>query len=144
MPAHATVLDAWTDSAAWQRLLERQYRLFESMVQGAAVGLVSREAADAGKGAMLVWVRRGEGMRVELRTFGGFADCGVGVLFVAEAGALEALHARLEDNPIGAMKLQVRNGSLLLYVISQKKQLLDDGFEDFLEALGLAFLGACR
>ena len=32
----------------------------------------------------------------------------------------------------------------LLYVIAPKKQLLDDGYEDFLEALGLAFLGACR
>jgi hypothetical protein len=33
---------------------------------------------------------------------------------------------------------------MLLYVLAPKSQLLDDGYEDFLETLGLAFMGACR
>lgn len=144
MSAQTEVLDAWTDLPAWQALLGRQHRLFEPMVHGAAIGIVPRAAADAGGGEMLAWVRGPEGMRVERRPFRGFADCSVGVLFVPEEGALEALHARLDDNPIGAMKLQLRAGSVLLYVIAPKRQLLDDGYEDFLETLGLAFLGACR
>lgn len=144
MPSETTLADAWTDTAAWQRLLDRQFRLFEPMVRDAAVGLVSREAADAGNGRMLAWVRGHDGMLAETRRFGGFADTGVGVLFVAEPGALESLHARIDDNALGAMKLQLRAGTMLLYVIASKKQLLDDGYEDFLEALGLAFLGACR
>lgn len=134
----------WHDAAGWQALLAREHRLFEPMVAGASIGFVARPDADAGAGEMLVWSRAPDAMRVERRAFGGFAACAVGVLFVAEPGALEALHARLHDNPLGAMKLQLRAGTLLLYVIAPKKQLLDEGYEDFLEALGLAFLGACR
>lgn len=135
---------AWSDLAGWQSLLVRQHRLFEPMIEGASIGIVRRESADAGAGEMLVWRRAADGMRVERGAFAGFADCRVGVLFVADPGALEALHARLDDNALGAMKLQLRAGTMLLYVIAPKKQLLDDGYEDFLEALGLAFLGACR
>lgn len=135
---------AWSDVAGWQSLLARHHRLFEPMVEGASIGIVARASVDADAGEMLVWRRAAEEMRVERDAFGGFADCGVGVLFVAEPGALEALHARLDDNALGTMKLQLRAGTMLLYVIAAKKQLLDDGYEDFLEALGLAFLGACR
>jgi hypothetical protein len=83
-------------------------------------------------------------MRVEHRRFGGFADCGVAVLFVAEPGALGAVHERLHENALGQMKLQLRQGGMLLYVLAPKSQLLEDGYEDFLETLGLAFMGACR
>jgi hypothetical protein len=83
-------------------------------------------------------------MRVEQRRFGGFSDCSVAALFVAEPDVLEQVHARLHDNALGAMKLQLRQGGMLLYVLAPKAQLLDDGYEDFLEALGLAFMGACR
>lgn len=135
---------AWSDTATWQVLVERHHRLFEAWVEGAAIGIVPRAAADAGSGQMLAWVRRGEAVRVELRSFGGFADCGVAVLFVADPGALERLHERIDDNALGAMKLMLRQGGMLLYVLSPKSQLLDDGYEDFLESLGLAFMGACR
>ncbi len=135
---------AWSDLDGWHSLLAREHRLFEPMVEGARVGIVARADADAGHGDLLAWSRTRDGMRVERRPFHGFADCDVGVLFVAQDGALEALHARIDENALGAMKLQLRDGSMLLYVIAPKKQLLDDGYEDFLEALGLAFLGACR
>lgn len=140
----APVSEAWSDTAAWQALVERHGRLFEPWVDGAAIGLVPRAAADSGTGRMLAWVRRGGMMHVETRPFGGFGDCGVAVLFVAEPGTLEGIHERLDDNALGAMKLALRQGGMLLYVLAPKSQLLDDGYEDFLETLGLAFMGACR
>jgi hypothetical protein len=135
---------AWADLSGWQALLDRHQRLFDAWIDGGAVGIVPRAAADAGDGEMLAWTRRDGSMRVERRRFGGFADCGVGVLFVAEPGALAAVHERLADNALGQMKLQLRQGGMLLYVLAPKSQLLDDGYEDFLETLGLAFMGACR
>lgn len=135
---------AWDDTAGWEALLAREYRVFEPMVEGASVGIVARAHADAGAGEMLVWRRAGAGMLVERCAYRGFADCPVGVLFVAGPGTLATLHARLADNALGAMKLQLRAATMLLYVIAPKRQLLDDGYEDFLESLGLAFLGACR
>lgn len=136
--------DAFTDHAGWQALLMREWALLEPLCVGAAVGFVARASADAGCGEMLVWQRDAQGMRVHPQPFTGFADCPVALLFVAEPGALEAVHARLHDNALGALKLELRAGSMLLYVIAAKRRLLDEGYEDFVEALGLAFLGACR
>ncbi len=141
---HSRDAAAWADVAGWQALLAREHRLFEPMVEGASIGIVARSAADAGSGEMLVWRRTADGMAVGHAPYGGFEDCPVGVLFVANAGTLAALHARLHDNALGALKLQLRAATMMLYVIAPKRQLLDDGYEDFLEALGLAFLGACR
>jgi hypothetical protein len=138
------VIDVWSDLPAWQGLIERHRALFTPLVDGTAVAFLPRTAADAIGGEMLVWVRDAAGMRVEKRRFTGFADCAAHLLFVAETGTLERLHGRIADNPWGAMKLSVRDGSLLLYVLEPKTQLLDDGLEDFLDVLGLAFLGACR
>jgi hypothetical protein len=135
---------AWADLAGWQALLGHHARLFDAWVDGGAVGIVPRAAADAGDGEMLAWTRQAGTMRVERRRFGGFADCGVAVLFVAEPGALAAVHERMHENALGQMKLQLRQGGMLLYVLAPKSQLLDDGYEDFLETLGLAFMGACR
>lgn len=135
---------AWADLAGWQALLARHAPLFETWIDGAAVGIVARSAADLGRGDMLVWTRRDGAMCAEQRPFGGFADAGVAVLFVAGPGALDAVHDHLDDNALGRMKLQLRQGGMLLYVLAPKSQLLDDGYEDFLETLGLAFMGACR
>lgn len=144
-PAGTTeAANAWSDAAGWQALLARERHLFEPMIDGASVGFVARESADRGSGEMLVWRRAGDVTLVEQQVFGGFANCPVALLFVAEPGALEAVHERLHDNALGALKLQLRAGTTLLYVIAPKRQLLDDGYEDFVEALGLAFLGACR
>ncbi|MCD6682294.1 MAG: hypothetical protein LT102_16890 [Burkholderiaceae bacterium] len=140
----AEATSAWHDSSGWQALLARERHLFEPMIEGASVGFVARESADHGSGEMLVWRRTGDEVVVERRPFEGFANCPVALLFVAEAGALEAVHERLHDNALGALKLQLRSGATLLYVMVPKRQLLDDGYEDFVEALGLAFLGACR
>lgn len=135
---------AWADLPGWAALLQRHAHLFEPWIEGGAVGLVARAAADAGRGRMLVWTRVQGAMQVQWRDYRGFADCGVAVLFVAQPGALAAVHARLHDNALGQMKLQLRQGGLFIYVLAPKSQLLDEGYEDFLESLGLAFMGACR
>lgn len=137
--------DVWADDAGWRALLQRERTLFDPWADGTAIGIVPRAVADAGGGGtMMVWERRGGAMHVGHRRFDGFASAGVAVLFVAAPGALEAVHARLPAQALGAMKLALRAGTMLLYVLVPRTRLIDDGCEDFLEALGLAYMGACR
>ena len=42
------------------------------------------------------------------------------------------------------MKKMIRSGGILFFVMKTKHQLQDAGYEEFLDSLGLAFLGACR
>ena len=52
--------------------------------------------------------------------------------------------ARWGDDPLSTIKKMIRRGSILFFVMKTKYQLQDAGYEDFLDTLGLAFLGACR
>ena len=55
---------AWADLPGWAALLQRHAHLFEPWIDGGAVGLVARAAADAGRGRMLVWTRVQGAMQV--------------------------------------------------------------------------------
>jgi hypothetical protein len=143
------------DLAAWQRLVDGYAPLFEPLEASAAVGLVPRHFTDA-NGArrsaampatpalpMLEWRKRGDRMVAQAGTYRGLDGPGVDLLFLAGDGALEAVLAR-DEHPLGEMKRQLRAAHIQFFVFRTKRELRDLGYEDFIEALGLPFLGACR
>ena len=92
----------------------------------------------------MVWEAR-QGRMVALEQgFSGIRSVGVDLLFVSDDEAIEALHGLRGSAAFEEMKEFIRQGSILFYVLKTKDALLDLGFEEFLEALGLAFIGACR
>jgi hypothetical protein len=146
---------ALQDLAAWQRLLDGYAPLFEPLARGAALGLAPRFFADA-SGArraaampstpplpMLEWRRRDATMRAQPGSYRGLGALDVDLLFLAGDGALEAVLAR-EEHPLGEMKRQLRAARIQFFVLRTRRELAERGWEDFVEALGLPFLGACR
>jgi hypothetical protein len=140
---------------AWQRLVDGYAPLFAPLADGAGIGLVPRFFADA-SGArraaampstpplpMLEWRMRDGRMRAQPATYRGLDGVAVDLLFLAGDGALEAVLARAE-HPLGEMKRQLRAARIQFFVLRTKRELADLGYEDFVEALGLPFLGACR
>lgn len=152
MHATATALD---DLAAWQRLLDSYAPLFEPLASGASVGLAPRFFVDENgvqRAAampstpplpMLEWHKRDEGMRAQPGSYRGLGRLEVDMVFLAADGALEAVLARAE-HPLGEMKRQLRAARIQFFVLRTKRELAERGYEDFVEALGLPFLGACR
>ncbi|MFZ5510984.1 MAG: hypothetical protein ACOZCP_13120 [Pseudomonadota bacterium] len=141
----------------WQAMLDRHGEVFSEMLPGSLVGLVPREGsgiqpgkhvaglvAAGGDGHMLIWEMTEAGMRAGLRPYHGFQDAGVDLLFVASDEALRSLHASLDGQALSSMKRLIRQGGIMFYVMRTKYQLQDAGYEEFLDSLGLAFLGACR
>jgi hypothetical protein len=89
-------------------------------------------------------IRKHDGrMLAQASTYRGLDGLGVDLLFLAEDGALEAVLAR-DEHPLGEMKRQLRAARIQFFVLRTKRALRDLGYEDFVEALGLPFLGACR
>lgn len=147
--------DAIGDLAAWQRVIDGYAPLFEPLADGAAAGIVPRFFAD-GCGArraaampstpplpMLEWRKREGRMLARPAAYRGLEGLGVDLLFLAADGALEAVLAR-DEHPLGEMKRQLRAARIQIFVFRTKRELADLGYEDFVEALGLPFLGACR
>lgn len=144
----------------WQAMLDRHAELFTEMTPGSAIGIVPRagsgiqpgkhvaglENANGGN-EMLVWqIRDGHeaGMHASRRSYTGFKQASVDLLFVADDAALAALQEALEADTLSIMKRLIRKGNIMFYVMKTKYQLQDAGYEEFLDSLGLAFLGACR
>jgi hypothetical protein len=146
----------------WQAMLDRHAELFSEMVPGSAVGFVARSGSGImpgkhaaglksaqGVGQMLAWEvppnsSGTAGMRASFRSYTGFEDTRVDLLFVAEDEALQAMRAALDGDALTIIKRLIRKGPIMFYVMKNKYQLQDAGYEEFLDSLGLAFLGACR
>ena len=143
--------------SAWQAMLDRHAPLLSELVPGSAVGFVPRAGSGiqpgkhvagvmnaGGAGQMLTWAMADDGMRADIREYSGFQDARVDLLFVADEDGLAAMHEALAGETLSIIKRQVRKGSIMFFVMKTKYQLQDAGYEDFLDSLGLAFLGACR
>ena len=83
-------------------------------------------------------------MSARIERFTGMATTRVDVLLVADEEAMAGMQAALVGDALATIKRLVRRGRMMFFVFKNKAQLQDAGYEDFLESLGLAFLGACR
>ena len=142
--------------APWQCMLDRYRELFVEMQQGSRIGFVSREASGILPGkrlegvqvatevSMLAWQLESDGMSARIERFAGMASTQVDLLLVADAEAMTTMLDQLDGDMPTAIKRLIRRGRMMFFVFKNKAQLQDAGYEDFLESLGLAFLGACR
>ncbi len=145
-------------------MLDAHQELYSGMLPGSRIGFLPRSAAGfmtgrhlAGlsnrdfnlpDGMMLVWEVSGDGtgMRANLRPCRNLHDTQADLLLVLDETALGEIRRSfdLDNNPFCTIKKLIRCGNILLFVMKTKYELQDAGYEDFLDMLGLAFLGACR
>ena len=144
----------------WRALFDDHAAAFAELVDGARIGFVARAdfasisgrrlaglidaGARAGGAPMLAFEAVTGAMRIEESRFDGFERTTIDLLFVADAAALDELTAVEPRDTLGALKRALRHGSVMFYALRPKHELQDRGYEDFLDSLGLAFLGACR
>lgn len=150
----SAVVQGVESHAAWQPVLDAHADLFESVAAGASIALVPRWTDDAqGRRRanvmpktdpvpMQLWIREPQAMVVRADMFHGLAHLASDLLLIAEDGALEG--ARAHAQPLSELKRCVRRGKLLFMVMRTRDELRERGWTDFLEALGLPFLGTCR
>ncbi len=144
------------DIALWQSMLDRQRELFVEMEAGSRIGFVSREASGILPGKrlegvqvavevpMLAWQVENGGMSAMIERFAGMASTRVDLLLVADEEAVATMRNELGGNMLKTIKRLIRHGNIMFFVFKNKAQLQDAGYEDFLDSLGLAFLGSCR
>jgi uncharacterized membrane protein (GlpM family) len=68
----------------------------------------------------------------------------VDLLLVADEEGLRAMREAVEAETLSIIKRQIRKGAIMFFVMRTKYELQDAGYEELLDSLGLAFLGACR
>jgi len=150
----------FVDLPAWQAMLDRYQELFTDMQPGSRIGILPRSGTnlmpgkhvaglsgsefDLPGGKMLAWEVQAEGMRADYSPCRKFEEARADILLVPDDASLEEIRRCLDQDPLSAIKKMIRCGSILFFVMKTKYELQDAGYEDFLDTLGLAFLGACR
>ena len=144
------------DMSQWQSMLDRQRELFVEMDSGSRLGFVSREASGILPGKhregvqvvtevpMMAWEVENGAMSARIERFAGLSATRVDILLVADREAMETMLAELGGDMLKTIKRLIRRGNIMFFLFKNKTQLQDAGYEDFLESLGLAFIGACR
>jgi len=132
------------DLDRWSAEFAAADAVFEALQPGARLGFLPRADADAMDGTLLVWVAAKSGMQAELRPFEGYVGTGVDIIFVPEAAALERLHGAATGAALATIRSLVREGAVIFFSMRRGRELRALGYEPLLDALGLAFLGACR
>jgi hypothetical protein len=132
------------DLACWQGVLTANHEAFADMQVGAQISLLPWEDAESLRGTMMVWEAGPSGMQAKLQAFDGYGATKTDLILVANDAALETLLTGDAGNSLAAMKSLIRDGDILFYVMKTGRELRALGYEEFLDALGLAYVGACR
>jgi hypothetical protein len=136
------------DPAAWQQVLDRHAALFEILEPGSAAALIAKPDWDAQSGQMLEWRMAGSGsgggIKAALQPWAGAGKAEVDLLFVGLRDSFARLESCPPEGRFSLLKDLLHEGEVLFYVMKTKCKLIDAGWEDFLDQLGLAFMGACR
>jgi hypothetical protein len=132
------------DIAGWQSVLDRHAAIFSGIVPGSKVGLLPKDDFDSPTATMVVWETTEAGISARYQHFPGFEDVQIDLLFIADDATIARLHDPKNPHPFGDIKSKVRRRDILLYVVKPRHELIDNGYEEFLDSLGLVFMGACR
>lgn len=157
--AIAPAAAASVDATHWQAVVDASAALFAELSDGARMGLVAHPGfapsgrrlagldAVAAKHAgvpMLAFDAANGRIGVTVERFESFDRARLDLLFVADEEARAELAAATPAGALRVLKRLVRRGNVMFFVFRTRSELQDAGYEDFLDSLGLAFLGACR
>lgn len=126
--------------AAWRAAAACHDELFAALDPGARIGLVARETP----ATMLLWEVGSAGIEVRDAPFPGFSASGADVLLAADAEALAKICAAADKQLFEVLRAGIRSGAVVCYILRRRCDLEERGFEELLDALGFAFMGACR
>jgi hypothetical protein len=126
--------DAWRAAAAHHR------ELFASLDPGVRIGLLARSSPTH----MLVWEAGDAGIEAQFEAFAGYAASGVDIVLAADDESLLEVCSAATGRLFEVLRAGIRSGHIVCYVLKRRCVLEERGLDELLDALGFAFMGACR
>ncbi|NQV55078.1 MAG: hypothetical protein HQ503_04405 [Rhodospirillales bacterium] len=137
----------FADRDVWAEMLDRCAAAFTSIAPGGRIGVVANNnlATPISKlgGEMMVWTTQENGVAVSTQPFA-LAGTNTDLLFMVDGETLDALKGASADNLAKRLSSRSKRGKMMLYFMIGRDDLEDAGYFEFLESVGLSFLGPCR
>ena len=125
---------------AWRSAARRHDDLFAPLDAGARIGLLARSAPTR----VLVWEAGEHGIDAWVAPFAGYSATGADIVLAADDESLAQVRAAGAGALFEVLRAGIRSGRIVCYMLKRRCVLEERGFEELLDALGFAFMGACR
>jgi hypothetical protein len=125
---------------AWRAAAARHDELFAPLDAGARISLIARDAPST----MLVWEVGDGAVDARIEPFAGYAATAADIVLAADETSLAKIRTAGNGTLFAELRAGIRSGRIVCYVLKRRCVLEERGFDELLEALGFAFMGACR
>ena len=139
-PAPACAVDRLPSPEAWLVAAAHHGELFAQLCTGVRIALLARAAPTQ----MLVWESGNRGVDARIEPFSDYAASGTDIVLAADDESLIAVRSAEAGKLFEVLRAGVRSGHIVCYMLKRRCVLEERGLEDLLDALGFAFMGACR
>jgi hypothetical protein len=138
--ARDCAVDRLPTPKAWIAAAAHHGELFAQLRTGVRVALLARAAPTQ----MLIWEVGDRGVDVRIEPFADYAASGADIVLAADDESLIAVRSAEAGRLFEVLRAGVRSGHIVCYMLKRRCVLEEHGLEDMLDALGFAFMGACR
>ena len=125
---------------AWLAAAAHHGELFAQLDPGVRIALLARAAPTH----MLVWEAGKCGVGARLEPFAGYAASAADIVLAADDDALLEIRSAAAGRLFGVLRDGIRSGHIVCYMLKRRCVLEERGLDEMLDALGFAFMGACR
>ena len=137
----------FADAEGWEAMLGRCGTAFSAIEPGGRIGVIATgslaSALCSYDGDIMVWTVREDRLELDYAPY--FAgERMADILFVVDDRALFDLQNASEENLAGRLSAWRKAGDMMLYFLLGRDDLEDAGYFEFLETVGLSYLGPCR
>ncbi len=132
--------DALPGPGGWQAAAAHHHELFAPLDAGVRIALIARATPER----MLVWQAGDAGGAARIEPFAGYAGCGADIVLAADDAALAQIRAAEPARLFATLRAGIRSGRVVCYTLKRRCVLEERGLDELLDALGFAFMGACR
>lgn len=132
--------DALPSPDAWRAAAVHHANLFAPLDAGVRVALLARSAPER----MLVWEAGDTAVEARIEPFGSYAACDADIVLAADDEALADIRGVTAASLFEALRAGIRTGRIVCYMLKRRCVLEERGLDEVLDALGFAFMGACR
>ena len=138
--ARDCAVDRLPSPGAWLAAAAHHGELFAQLDPGVRIALLARAAPTQ----MLVWEVGNCGVHARIEPFADYAASGADIVLAADDESLIAVRSGDGGRLFEVLRAGVRSGHIVCYMLKRRCVLEERGLDEMLDALGFAFMGACR
>jgi hypothetical protein len=125
---------------AWLAAAAHHGELFAPLDPGVRIALLARAAPTR----MLVWEAGQSGVGARVEPFAGYGASAADIVLAADDEALQHVRCAAAGRLFEVLRDGIRSGHIVCYMLKRRCVLEARGLDEMLDALGFAFMGACR